>query len=192
MSFINQIVRLHHSVFDTIRNWGDGWLLGAAARLTFAAVLYGYFWNAGKTKIGEGLFGIFQIQDGAYFQVLGEAGMTAYEFDTANVPFYLDAVVAFGTWAEFILPILIVVGLFTRIAAAGMVVFVFVQSYVDVAIHKADAATVGMLFDRDSASTIMDQRMLWMLLFAVLIVKGAGALSLDTLVSRWWNGRQAG
>jgi len=189
MALIKQIVGLHNSVFKHLETLTGGWLLGALARLVFLAVLFQYFWNSGLTKIGDGLFGIFQIQDGAYFQVLGETGMIAYEFDTANIPFYVDAIVALGTWAEFVLPILIVVGLCTRIAAAGMAIFVFVQSYVDIAVHKVEAATIGTLFDRDSASVIMDQRTLWMLLFAVLILKGAGKLSLDTLVSRRWNGK---
>lgn len=191
MALVAQLTRLHNSVFGLLHKWGDQWLVGLLARIVFLAVLFLYFWNSGLTKIGSGLFGIFQIQDGAYFQILGEAGMIAYEFDTANIPFYVDAVVAFGTWAEFILPLLIVFGLFTRIAAVGMSIFVLVQSYVDIAVHKVDAGTIGALFDRDSASVIMDQRTLWFFLFAVLFIKGAGALSLDTLVSRWWNGRQA-
>lgn len=189
MGLINKLVQLHSSVFGALGRMADGWLLGLLARLTFAAVLFGYFWNSGLTKIGSGLFGIFQIQDGAYFQILGEPGMVAYEFDTANVPFYLDAIIFVGTWSEFILPVLIVVGLFTRIAAVGMMIFVIVQSYVDIAVHSVDAGTIGALFDRDSASLIMDQRTLWMFLFVTLALKGAGALSLDKVVSGIWSKR---
>ncbi len=183
MAFQDKIVGLHHSVFTTLEEWADDWLVGLLARLTFVAVLFLYFWNSAMTKIGNGLFGIFQIQDGAYFQILGEAGMIAYEFDTANIPFHVDAVVLLGTWGEIVLPILIVIGLFTRIAAIGMIIFVFVQSYVDIAVHKVDAGTIGALFDRDSASVIMDQRALWIFLFAVLVLKGAGALSIDRLLT---------
>lgn len=179
MNFINAITRLHHAVFSKLSQIADAWLLGLLARVTFAAVLFLYFWNSAKTKIGEGLFGLFSIQDGAYFQILGETGMLAYDFDTANIPWYVDAIVAFGTWAEFALPLMIIFGLFTRIAAIGMSVFVLVQSYVDIHVHKVDAGTVGALFDRDSASLVMDQRALWLFLFAVLILKGAGAISLD-------------
>ena len=37
----------------------------------------------------------------------------------------------------------------------------------------------------------MDQRVLWLFLLAVLILKGAGSLSLDRLLSGWWKGRMA-
>jgi len=186
MKVISPIKTLHDKVFGTIEKLSDGWLVGLLARLTFFGVLFLYFWNSGKTKIGEGLFGIFSIQDGAYFQILGETGMLAYEFDTANIPWYLDLVVFVGTIAEFALPLMIVFGLFTRIAAAGMAIFVFVQSYVDIYVHKIDAGTIGALFDREATSLVYDQRALWLFLLAVLIIKGGGALSLDRLLSNWW------
>ncbi|MGB7286365.1 MAG: DoxX family protein [Salaquimonas sp.] len=189
MSLVTSIKKLHDAVFGIIEKLANGWLISTLARLTFLAVLFGYFWNSGKTKIGEGLFGIFNIQDGAYFQILGEAGMLAYEFDTANIPWHLDAVVFVGTISEFLLPLLIVIGLFTRIAAAGMAIFVIVQSYVDIYVHQVDAGTIGQLFDREATSLVMDQRALWMFLFIVLIVKGAGYLSVDRLLANWWRAR---
>jgi len=189
MTLISPLVRLHQSVFAALNRAADKWLLGLLARLAFAAVLFLYFWNSALTKIGEGVFGIFSIQDGAYFQMLGEQGMIAYEFDTANIPFHVDAIVAFGTWSEFALPLMIVFGLFTRIAAIGMTIFVFVQSWVDINVHQVDAGTVGALFDRISGSVVMDQRALWVLLFSVLILKGAGAISLDRLLAGWWSAR---
>lgn len=189
MALIQFLTNLHNGFFSKLHTLTHGWFLPLWARLTFLAVLFFYFINSAKTKVGEGFAGFFQIQDGAYFQILGEAGMVAYEFDTANIPFYIDAVVWLGTYMEFLLPILIVLGLFTRIAAIGMIVFVFVQSYVDIAVHNVDAKTVGALFDRDAGSLVMDQRALWILLFLVLVFKGAGKLSLDTIVSKWWNHR---
>jgi len=177
-------IRLHHSVFSALDRQADDWLLGFLARVTFAAVLFLYFWNSAMTKIGDGLFGFLSIQETTYYQILGETGMEAYGFDTANIPWYIDTIVAVGTWGEILLPILIIVGLFTRIAAVGMSIFVLVQSYVDINVHKVGAVTTGALFDRDSASVIMDQRALWLLLFAVLILKGAGALSIDRILSK--------
>ena len=188
---LSTLVSLHNGVFSAVQNATRGWLLGLAARFVFAAVLALYFWNSAMGKIGSGIFGVFNIQDGAYFSILGEGVMVAYDFDSANIPFYLDIIVYLGTWTEFLLPFLIIVGLFTRIAALGMVGFVLVQSFVDIAVHKVGPETIGMLFDRDSASAIMDQRAFWMFLFLVLIIKGAGAISLDALLSRWWNGKSA-
>lgn len=189
MALINTLTNLHSSFFSTLAKATRGWFLALAARFTFLAVLFFYFINSAKTKVGEGLSGFFQVQDGAYFQILGEQGMIAYEFDTANIPFYIDAIVYAGTYMEFLLPILIVLGLFTRIAAIGMMVFTFVQSYVDIKVHAVDAGTIGALFDREAGSLIMDQRALWVFLFLVLIIKGAGSISLDNFVSKWWQAK---
>ncbi|MEM8571436.1 MAG: DoxX family protein [Pseudomonadota bacterium] len=165
----------------------DGWLPGLAARFVFAAVLFGYYWNSALTKVGDGLLGFFQISDGAYFQIVPPV-IEAAGYDASAVAFWpWGMIVALGTYSEFLLPILIVVGLFTRLAALGMIVFVAVQSYVDIKFHGVDADTIGALFDRTSSSTIMDQRTLWVFVFLVLIVKGAGALSLDALISRFAN-----
>jgi len=185
MALINFLINIHHRAFCTISKMTDGWFIEALARLLFLAVLLQYFWNSGKTKIGEGIGGIFQIQDSAYFQILGEAGMISYDFDTANIPWYIDFIVHLGTYSEFILPLLIILGLFTRIAAIGMAIFVLVQSYVDIYVHKVSEKTIGSLFDGDALSVIMDQRALWMFLFIVLIVKGGGKLSLDYLLAKY-------
>ncbi|MEM9099553.1 MAG: DoxX family protein [Pseudomonadota bacterium] len=162
----------------------DGWLIGLCARLVFAAVLFLYYWNSALTKIGDGIFGIFQISDGAYFQIIPPV-VEAAGYDTAAVPFMpWGLVVMLGTYAEFLLPVLIVIGLFTRLAALGMIVFVVVQSYVDIAFHGVEAETIGALFDRLPSSTILDQRALWIFLLLVLVIKGAGRVSVDGLLSR--------
>lgn len=184
MSGLVGLVRsLHDAVFGTIERLAGEWFLPLAARFVFLAVLFLYYFNSATLKVGEGIAGFFQPSFGAYIQILTEQGMAAYDFDAANVPIYLDVVVYAGTYAEFILPILIVAGLFTRVAALGMIVFVLVQSYVDIYFHGADEQTVGAWFDRDSASLIMDQRLLWVFLLAVLVVKGGGAISLDRILS---------
>ncbi len=162
----------------------EPWLLGLLARFTFAAVLFGYYWNAALTKIEPGLFGWLSIRDAAYFQIIPPV-VEAYGYNASAVPtFPWGLIVAAGTYAEFVLPVLIVSGLVTRLAAAGMIVFVIVQSWVDIAFHGADAATIGALFDRHSGSVIMDQRTMWVFLLAYLVVKGAGLFSLDALLRR--------
>jgi putative oxidoreductase len=182
MSVLSPVTRLHDTVFGSLSRAAGDWFIPFAARFAFAAVLALYYWNSGLTKIGDGFFGFLDIQSGAYFSILGESGMLAYDFDTANVPFYLDIVVYLGSWMEFILPALVIIGLFTRVAALGMIFFVLVQSWVDVAVHKVGPETVGMLFDRISDSAIWDQRTLWVFLLVVLVIKGAGALSVDRLI----------
>lgn len=162
----------------------EPWALGLAARLVFAAVLFGYYWNAALTKVDSGVLGFFTLSDGAYFQIVPPI-VEAYGYDASAVPVLpWGLIVAAGTYAEFLLPVLIVLGLATRLAALGMIVFVIVQSYVDIAFHGVDAATIGALFDRQPGSVILDQRTLWVFLFATLAVKGAGAVSLDALIGR--------
>ena len=178
------LVRAHHAVFGAIERALDGWFAGTAARFAFAAVLFGYYWSSALTKIGEGFSGVFTIADGAYVQIL-PAQMEAAGYDSsqiATIPWGL--IVAAGTYAEFLLPLLIVAGLFTRLAALGMIGFVIVQSWVDIAFHGADATTVGALFDRVPGSAIADQRALWILLLMLLVAKGAGPLSLDAYLKR--------
>ncbi|MFN3263241.1 MAG: DoxX family membrane protein [Pikeienuella sp.] len=174
----------HDALFRAVESALGGWFAGTAARLVFAAVLFGYYWNSALTKVGDGLAGFFTISDGAYVQIL-PAQMEAAGYDSsqiATIPWGL--IVAAGTYAEFLLPLLIVLGLLTRLAALGMIGFVIVQSYVDIAFHGADAATVGALFDRLPGAAIMDQRALWIFLLALLVVKGAGPLSLDAVLRR--------
>lgn len=191
MALIILLKRLHCSFFNKITIYTNGWFLSTAARFCFLAVIYFYYINSANTKVGEGLLGFFDIQFGAYIQILTEAGMAAYDFEIANVPFLQKCIVYMGTYAEFILPTLIVIGLFTRLASLGMIGFIFVQSIVDITAHGADASTIGAWFDRDSASLILDQRTLWVFILLVLVIKGPGFLSLDKLLSGWWHKRTA-
>jgi putative oxidoreductase len=74
---------------------------------------------------------------------------------------------------------MLVIGLLTRLAALGMVGFVAVQSLTDILGHKVAPETVGAWFDPVSDALILDQRAFWMLLFLVLVLKGAGPISAD-------------
>jgi putative oxidoreductase len=163
-------------------------LPGLFARHVFAAVLLGYFLTSAMTKIGHGPLGFLTVTDSAYFQILPPV-VEAHGFDVSQVPFLpWGLIVHLGTYAEIVLPVLIVVGLFTRLAALGMIGFVVVQSLVDVAFHQADDKTIGALFDRLPDSAILDQRALWMVLLVYLVVRGAGAVSLDRLLARTTGG----
>jgi len=170
----------HIGLADAMR---DGWLPGLLARVAFAAVLLVYYLNSAATKVGDGVLGFFTVGSNAYFQILPPV-IEAYGYDASQVPFYWDLVVAAGTYAEFLLPVLIVLGLFTRLAALGMIGFTLVQSFVDIAFHGAGAATIGAWFDRAPDAAILDQRLLWVFLLAILVVKGAGVVSLDGLLAR--------
>lgn len=81
--------------------------LAAFLRIALAAP----FWLSGRTKIEEGSW--FAISETAYF-------LFENEYSGVPLPPALAAVAA--TFAEHLLPILLVVGLGTRIAALGLIV----------------------------------------------------------------------
>ena len=183
-SAINFLTDLHHRVFGFLERLGDSWLLGMIARFAFAAVLWGYFLSSAKTKVGEGLLGFFSVSYSAYYQIALPA-VEAAGGDVDAVPFFpWGLMVIMGTYAEFILPLLIVIGLFSRLAALGMIGFIAVQTFVDITVHQIGAETIGALFDRFPDSVIADQRLLWIVPLTVIILKGPGLLSLDALLTR--------
>lgn len=170
------------------RTRSEGWLLAIGAdvlpllaRGVFAAVLLPYFWASAWTKLGEGWQGLWAPSVGAYVQIFPQA-MEAAGYDVGQLAAWHTAVVIAGTWAELLLPALLLVGLWTRPAALGMLAFVAVQTATDVWGHGVDAATIGAWWDADNGSVIADQRALWSLLFAALLFQGGGALSLDGLL----------
>jgi len=186
---IHTISALHDRVFGYIERIGDKWLLGLIARFAFAAVLWGYFLNSARTKVGDGIGGFFSISPGAYYQIALPA-VEAAGGDVDAVAFFpWGLIVLMGTYAEFILPLLIVAGLFSRIAALGMIGFILVQTFVDITVHKIGAEAIGAWFDRFPDAVIADQRLLWMVPLLVIAIKGPGLFSLDSLLANF--GRRA-
>lgn len=178
------ITNLYNSVFSGIEKATDGWFVGLTARAVFASVLFMFFINSALTKVGAGPFGFLSPSVGAYAQILPEM-MKEVTFNVSKIPYIpYGLIVLFGTWAEFLLPVMIVLGLFTRAASLAMIGFIIVMSYVDITGHGLDAKTIGAIFDGQSNGLIADQRMLWIFLLLVLVVKGAGAFSLDALLSK--------
>ena len=111
--------------------------------------------------------------------------MEAVSYDSSQLGVSSWLIATAGMWAEFILPLLIVIGLFSRLASIGMIGFIVVQSLTDIYAHGAsDAGTLGAWFDSDPGGMIMDQRLLWITLLVTIIVKGAGPLSVDRLMGR--------
>lgn len=153
------------------------WLVPTLARFLFAAILLVYFLNSGLTKLGPGLSGLWTPSTGAYAQIWPRA-LEAAGYDTDAMSAFQYLVVIAGTWAEFILPVLVVLGLLTRLAALGMIGFVVVQSLTDVYGHGL-SGEIGAWFDRFPDAILMDQRALWIFLLIVLVIKGAGPLYFD-------------
>ena len=183
---MNSLITLHARIFGALETHLAPALLPSLARLLFVGALFMYYWNAGLTKIGDGFGGLFQLSPGAYVQILPRA-VEAVGYDPSALGVLARATVLFGTWAEFLLPILLAVGLFTRIAALGMIGFVMVQTWVDVMGH---GAVLGALFDRH-ADGLIDTRAFWIFPLFLLVFKGAGPLSLDTALARWLQPKSA-
>jgi len=181
---LRTIVKLYDSCVVAITRITEGWFLGLAARLIFASTLYMFFINSALTKLGEGAFGFLNPSAGAYAQIV-PAVAEQFNYNVTQIPLLpYGLLVLVGTWAEFILPTLLVLGLFTRLAAAGMICFIAVMTYVDIVFHGVGAKTIGSFFDKVQDSPIVDQRLLWLFLLLYLMVKGAGTVSIDRLLRR--------
>lgn len=171
---IRTLIDTHESLADRLSGAAP-WLIPTLARLVFAAVLLVYFWTSAGTKI-EG--SIFSPSAGAFGQIFPKAAEAAL-WDVSQLNILQRLVILAGTVAEYVLPALIVLGLLTRIAAIGMIGFIIVQTLVDVTGH---GAALGAWFD--NAPALIDQRTMWAFLLLVLVIRGAGPLSLDALFSR--------
>ncbi|MEL7027155.1 MAG: DoxX family protein [Pseudomonadota bacterium] len=173
------------SIYDRLVLWLEdisGAIMPTLARLVFAATLLLYYFNAGIQKLGDGVQGLFQPSTSAYVTIFPRA-FEAVGYDASQFGAFHWAVALAGTWGEILLPILIIVGLFTRIAALGMVVVVFVQSWVDVVGHGVAGDDLGSWFDGLPSATVLDQRAFWVFLLLILVFRGAGPLSLDRILT---------
>ena len=107
--------------------------------------------------------------------------MEAFGYDHSHFGLFHYLVVLMGVLAEFLIPLMIVIGLLTRYAALGMIFFIAAQTATDLFGHGVleDPTTLGKWFDRSSSSVIMDQRLLWLFVLVYLVKHGGGILSLD-------------
>ncbi|MGB3244635.1 MAG: DoxX family membrane protein [Sulfitobacter sp.] len=162
--------------FSSVAQRAD-WLIPTLARFLFAAILLVYFLNAGLVKMEDGISNLWMPSAKGYIQIFPKA-FDAAGYDAEAMSLYHQVVVSLGTIAEFVLPVLVVLGLLTRLAALGMIGFVAVQSLTDIYGH-GQAGETGAWFDRFPDHIILDQRALWIFLLLVLVIKGAGPLSFD-------------
>lgn len=127
-----------------------------AIMLLFVRIsLAGIFWRSGRTKVDEGSW--LSVSDTAKF---------LFEEEYKGVPLPSEFAAYMATYAEHLFPILLVIGLFTRLSALAllgmtMVIQVFVYPEAWWSVH-----------------------MIWVALALVLILRGGGSLSLDQLLTR--------
>jgi len=148
------------------------------ARLLFGLTLFAFFWKSAFTKFDDGLAGLWTPSVGAYAQILPTRFETV-GYDPSAMNALEWAIVIAGSYAELVLPMLIVIGLFTRFAALGMVGFILVMSFVDVSGH---GIALGSLLDSNPSTLIPDQRLFWIFPLIVLTLQGGGFWSVDRLL----------
>ncbi|MEM1006290.1 MAG: hypothetical protein AAGB28_03660 [Pseudomonadota bacterium] len=166
------LISIHNNALGKVDH-ASSWLTPTLARLIFVAVLFVYYWNSAMLKIDGS---IFSPSAGAFGQIFPKAA-EAVLYDVTQMTFFQRIVIFFGTVAEFVLPVLLLVGLLTRLAALGMIGFIWVQTLVDVYGHNI---ALGGLFE--NSITLMDQRVMWTFLMLVIVINGAGPISLDRLL----------
>lgn len=183
-TYWHRLQRWHHAAFSRLERRLDGWFLGLAARLVFSSVLMVFFLTSAATKLGDGVFGVFTPSIGAYAQIVPPIAEAA-GYDVSQISLLpWGLIVRLGTWAEILLPILLLLGLATRLSALALVGFITVMTYVDIRYHGVDSQTIGAFFDPVHNAAILDQRLLWLFPLIVLILKGPGKISLDHAASR--------
>ena len=138
------------SIYDHLTERLSGkWVEGAALLLVRFA-LAGVFWRSGRTKVVEGSW--LEISDTTRF---------LFETEYSGVPLPADLAALMATFAEHLFPVLLALGLFTRLSALALLamtlviqVFVFPEAWWSV-------------------------HLLWVAMAATLISRGGGILTLD-------------
>lgn len=126
-----------------------------AIMLLFVRIsLAGIFWRSGRTKVTENTW-----------IMLSDNTKTLFEYEYAGVPLPSELAARLALGAEHVLPILLVLGLGTRLSALGllgmtMVIQIFVYPEAWWQVH-----------------------IIWVALALVLIVRGGGKVSLDSLLA---------
>lgn len=133
----------------------SGKLFEGLALLFTRFALAGVFWRSGRTKVEDG--SLLDITDTTYF---------LFENEYSKVPLPTDLSVHMATYSEHLFPILLVLGLATRLSALallGMTLVIQFFVYPDAwwSVH-----------------------LLWVAMAGILISRGAGAISLDSLFCR--------
>lgn len=142
------------TLYDRLTDRISSRLPEGLALLPTRVALAGIFWRSGRTKVVEGT--ALDISDTTYF---------LFEHEYTGLPLPVDLAVPLATYAEHLFPILLLFGLFTRLAALsllGMTLVIQVFVYPD-----AWWAT----------------HLLWVALAAILVSRGGGLFSLDALLA---------
>lgn len=127
---------------------------GESIALLFVRVALGYqFWAAGRAKVEDGtLLTLSEFQKDLFINEFGMPGFMA----------------PIAMYAEHILPILVIFGLFTRFGAAGLFVMTMV---------------IELFVEFEYGSAWWNPHIMWVALALILISRGAGVISIDSILA---------
>lgn len=140
--------------YDALTQWLAGRLPESLVLLFVRIVLGGIFWRSGRTK----------VEEGTWFS-LSESTLELFRTEYAGVPLPAELAAPVALAAEHVLPALLLVGLFTRLSALGligmtMVIQLFVYPEAWWPVHS-----------------------LWAALALILVARGGGQVSLDAMLT---------
>jgi putative oxidoreductase len=129
----------------------SGRVIQGAALLACRIALAGVFWRAGRTKIEDGT--LLSISESTRF---------LFEYEYSGVPLPTELSLYLATYAEHIFPILLVLGLATRLSALallGMTMTIQIFVYPDAwwAVHSLWAALCLMLISARGGVLSLDE-----------------------------------
>jgi putative oxidoreductase len=140
------------SLYDAVADRLSGRLGEGMALLIVRIALAGIFWRSGRSKVVEGSW--LQVSDGTHF---------LFENDYASVPLPPDLAATMATYAEHLFPILLAMGLATRLSATALAIMTLVIQF--------------FVFPEAWWSV----HIVWIALAAILISRGSGLFSLDAV-----------
>ena len=140
-------------ILDTLRTFTARASVQAIVLLFVRIALAAIFWRSGRTKIEPGT--LFDISDTTFF---------LFRNEYSGVPFPPDLAAVAATAAEHALPVLLVLGLATRFAAAGLIGMTLV---------------IQLFVYPDAWWSV---HMSWIALALVILTQGPGRVSFDRLL----------
>lgn len=148
LTMLKQIISLYDKITKILA--GN---IGESLALLFVRVALAYqFWAGGRAKVEEGtLLTLNEFQRDLFINEFGMPGFMA----------------PIAMYAEHILPILVVFGLFTRFGAAGLFVMTMV---------------IELFVTFEYGSVWWNVHIMWAALALILVSRGAGPISLDAIL----------
>lgn len=136
----------------------SGRLVEGIALLFLRIALGGIFWRSARTKVEEGSF--LSVSENAVYQ-FGDAPFNQVPILNGELGAYVT------TYAEHFLPLLLFVGIFTRLGALGLL----------------GMTLVIQTFVFPEAAVWWQTHIIWVAMALALIARGGGIFSLDHLLA---------